>query len=867
MLDGAIVVPVMQLIYSLLFELAAILWGLQRALLLTGYVVMVITDWITQQAFTPLLSSLGSQTEVFLGPVFTIALLVLAGTYLMGMFLQVRVVEFKSAVIWFLVALLLFQGGPQLYQGVEEMRRGISGAFYQEGLALLGDGGGALAALDGIGSGAEADIPPVTNQFGPFLASAVYIDGLDVAMSYLGADGYDVIAPADSPHPIERLPWSFFQPGGYFDPASGGNTFDGLSREEREAAISRAVQGCARLVMGGFITIFGVLEQIIHLALALALGLAFASAFIAILFAFFKHTEVLIWSVLNLVIELFIQSVLVSLFLSLVISFVLVGAVTGSAVVTLGAALIGLVLVVILLLAALRAIWNGLNRLFGAMSQVTGGTMMAPGTVAAGAAGMATGAALGAAGAGLALSTGNSLTQAAGVAFGGSPTLMRASYMTSLMPGLRETRFGQMASGFAEGAVARTALGPVAGGLLVPPRRGETSAGASRERLRDYYRQPPGSDTRLRLLERDFGPAAPRLTRVLDAHSRDDVTDVVEAVRTVRRAEPTLPAASDRFQAEVAARLPAASLARFEADDLRLMVTAFGAAPGEREREARREQAEADRPARAIRDYYAAPDRASGQAVLNAAFGSSAAPHLARVLDAHTEDDMTEVAAAIRSLRTSQPDLNPASDAFQRVLAGRLAGTTAVPVTLAALQTMTHAFSAVPGRVVLDTPDLARAAGAAVAGYGELNQSGNAPLPISFQQAASVVAQSAGLPVNSGERPFGAHTAAVGHFVSRAIALNVTPAQAEKVVLDVHRMGGLSEDIRAALKGSSANAGQPPDEMDKAVRSLEAAARALPRAVVAGTVSSAPTGSQPVPRQLDLNTRAAAADVSMDGEV
>ncbi|MFW5696472.1 MAG: hypothetical protein ACOCXR_01660, partial [Phototrophicaceae bacterium] len=155
MLDGAIVVPVMQMLYTLLYEFGAFMWSLQRALLLTGYTVIAITDWLINQAFTPLLASLSAQTEVFLAPVFTIALLVLAATYLMGVFLKIRVVEFKSAVVWFLAALLLFEGGPQLYHGVEEMRRSISGAFYQEGLDLLGDGGGALAALDQVGSGAE----------------------------------------------------------------------------------------------------------------------------------------------------------------------------------------------------------------------------------------------------------------------------------------------------------------------------------------------------------------------------------------------------------------------------------------------------------------------------------------------------------------------------------------------------------------------------------------------------------------------------------------------------------------------------------------------------------------------------------------
>lgn len=867
MLDGAIVVPIMQMLYTLLYEVGAFMWSLQRALLLTGYTVMAITDWLINQAFTPLLASLGAQTEVLLAPVFTIALLVLAGTYLVGMFLKIRVVEFKSAVVWFLAALLLFEGGPQLYQGVEEMRRGVSDAFYQEGLNLLGNGGGALAALDQVGTGAEAGIPAPTNQFGVFIPGDQYVDGLDVAMSYIGATGYDVVAPVNSLHPIERLPWAYITPNGYFDFGQSSGFFESMSREEREASLGRAVQGIVRLFMGGFISLFGVLEQIIHLALALAMGLAFASAFVAILFAFFKHTEVLVWSVLNLVIELFIQSVLMSLFLSLIISFVLVGAVTGNAVVTLGTVLVGLVLVFILLLAALKAIWNGINRLFGAMSQVTGGTIGSPGQAAVGAAGMATGAALGATGAGLALSTGNSLTQAAGVALGGNPTLMRAAYMTSLMPGLRETRFGQMASEFAEGAVARTALGPVAAGLLVPPRPDETVNETRREAVQAYYRQPDPA-LRQEQLAQTFSPAtAPRLAHVFDAHSEDELLEIVDAVSAVRRANPTLPASSSGFQDAVAQRLPTDVVGRFQPEDLRLVVTALGATPGERDREGRRGQADQDRPVQVLRDYYAAPDRASAQASLQAAFGPTAAPDMARVLDAHTEDDMTEVATAIRNLQTAQPGLNPNSDDFLRALKTQLAGTTSVPLSSDTLRTLTRGLTGDPRQVVLDTPGLAQAIGAAVAGYGALQRNGTSPVPLSFQQAAAAVAQSAGLPASGNARPFGSHTAAVGNYVGQAVTLNATPQQAAQAVVEVRQQGGLSDGLREALMNQASAGGRSPDEVNKAVRSLEAAARALPRSLVTGNVAPAtPTVVRPLPIQPDLTTRAAGADVSMDRE-
>lgn len=858
MLDGAIVVPVMQLVYSLLAETAAILWSLQRALLLTGYFVMVLTDWLVAQAFTPLLTSLGAQTEVFLGPIFTIALLILAGTYLLGVFLRIRVVEFKSAVVWFLVALLLFQGAPQLYQGVEEMRRGISGAFYQEGLDLLAGGGGALAALDQVGSGGEADIPPPVNQFGPFLASDRYIDGLDVAMSYLGADGYDVIAPANPPHPIGRLPWSFYEGGGYFDTSLRGDRFGDMSREEREAAIGRAVQGISRLLLGGFITTFGVLEQIIHLALALAMGLAFASALVAILFAFFKHTEALVWSVLNLVIELFIQSVLMSLFLSLIISFVLVGAVTGNAVVTLGASLVGLVLVFILLLAALKAIWNGINRLFGAMSQVTGGTMMAPGTVAAGAAGLATGAALGTVGGALALATGSKVTQAAGVALGSNPTLARAAYMTAMLPNLRETTIGQAAGEFTEGAIARTALGPLVGGAVIPARRSDERRQADRDpqaAVSAYYQDAPASQPRL---ERAFGTLAPQMARVMDAHSEDELLEIVSAVQAVRRTHPTLPASSPAFQTAVSQRLPQAVAGRFSADDLRLVIAASGATDSERQRASPHEPASSPQE-HALRDYYQNTDRAAAYTGLQSAFGPTTAPDMARLFDAHTEDDMAAVAAAIGSLRQRQPDLNPASDDFARALKGMLAGVTATPLSTATLRTLTQAFSAGPRQQVVDTPALAQAIGAAVGGY---RQMGNVQ-PLSFEQAAATVARGAGLSAADGARPFGSHTAAVGSFVSQALAVNATPAQAAQVVAEVRQQGQLSDNLREALRASAASSSHTPDELNKAVRSLEAAARALPRAVVSGPVAPDPS-PQPVAIRPEINPGAVTLSLDME---
>ncbi|MCB9460124.1 MAG: hypothetical protein H6670_10790 [Anaerolineaceae bacterium] len=753
MLDGAIVVPVMQLVYSVLFEMAAVIWSFERALLLTGYVVMSLTDWLVTQAFTPLLTALGAQTGIFLVPTFTIALLILALSYLIAMFLRVRVVEFKSAVVWFLVALLLFQGGAQIYGGIEDARRDIADTFYQQGLAIMADGGGALSVLSDIGNGTEAPIPEPVNQFAPFLPSDQDVDGLDVAMSYIGADGYDVIAPDSAPHPIERLPWSFLNEGGYFDPATSSAAFPGMGQVERETAIGRGVQGISRLLMGILVALFGVLEQIIHLALAIAMGLAFASAFIAILFAFFKHTEVLVWSVLNLVIELFVQSIIMSLFLSLIISFVLVGAVTGNAVVTFGTALVGLLLVAVLLLASLKAIWNGINRLFSAMSQVTGGTITSPGAAAAGAVGMATGGTMGAVGTALALGSGNSLAQSAGIAFGSNPTLLRAAYMTSLMPNLRGTRFGQVASEFAEGAVARTALGPVLAGAVLPKRASEASS--------------------------NTGETSTQQNRSTQS-----------------------------------------------------------------------------RPEEIVRTYYQAADSQTAQSGLNTAIGPVMAPEMARLLDAHTEDDMSEVATAIRNLRSEQPQLHPTSDAFVSALKTQVAGTTSVPISTETLRTLSQGFhqaeQRASGQYVLQASELATALSAAVSGITQNNSTGQ-PSPVTHQQATSAVAQQAGIPTAPNTYPFGQHTAAVGHFVKQAVGLNATPQQVQQVMTESRTEAGLSASLKAALKQNPGNESRSSTDMNRAVRALEAAARALPQALA---IHHAPSAQpiQPQPAAIEIAT-------------
>src|SRR5215203_4401021 len=100
MLDGAVVIPLQSLFWNLLFEVAALLWMVDRALLSVGYFILTLTGWMSQNVFAPLLAVVSEQTGVLVGPIFLVALTVLGFTYLMAVFGRFDVVNFRSAVLW-----------------------------------------------------------------------------------------------------------------------------------------------------------------------------------------------------------------------------------------------------------------------------------------------------------------------------------------------------------------------------------------------------------------------------------------------------------------------------------------------------------------------------------------------------------------------------------------------------------------------------------------------------------------------------------------------------------------------------------------------------------------------------------------------
>ena len=563
MLDGSIVKPIMQLAYRLVLELGAFLWWIDRSILLVGYYVLALTDWLTQSAFSPLLTGVATMTSGIAANMFVLAMMVLAFTYLLAVFFRLNVVDPKSAFLWMLFATLIFQIGPEAYLGLEKLRRGFGGAMYDEGINALSGGGTGLSM---IGSTTDNNIDPATNQFGTFVASDVGVDGLDMAMAYLMADAYDVLTPPISPHGVGRVPYKMMEWGGcvtfpdcntFFDPRYSASEFGSLNQEERQQAIGLAFQGVLRLGTGIILALFGLIEQVIYFVLAIAFGLAFVSLFIAIIFAFFKHTEPIAWSVFNLILELFMQSIITSLMLSLVMGFVLIGAQTGNGVVLLGAGFVGMILSFGLFVSALKSVLNSGSRLFQSFGQITGGSIVSTGTMAGYAGSLASGAATAAGG--------GTAGQVAGATFGNSKLAQQAYYASRSLG--EDSMLGGFADSFAEGAAAKQFGGPVGGYMLGAGEKQSSQQSDNRNRSAHTprafdseaddaiaaYRDDPINN--YHRLEQSFGSNARQVAQLSDSYSDDEFDEVVDAVRTTRNSRPTENPESPRFDGQVRAEV------------------------------------------------------------------------------------------------------------------------------------------------------------------------------------------------------------------------------------------------------------------------------------------------------------------------
>src|SRR5689334_78620 len=111
-----------ELQYNIIVMLAGIHWNLQKALLMAGYIIKLVNQWVMDNAFVPIITQTNDSLRIAVGYAFIVALLVLGITYLLAAFIRLEVVNPRSAVLWYIAGLLFFSIGPGFYQGMNQFR-------------------------------------------------------------------------------------------------------------------------------------------------------------------------------------------------------------------------------------------------------------------------------------------------------------------------------------------------------------------------------------------------------------------------------------------------------------------------------------------------------------------------------------------------------------------------------------------------------------------------------------------------------------------------------------------------------------------------------------------------------------------------
>jgi hypothetical protein len=121
--------------YNIVLSLAELHWSLLRGLVLMGHTIETINQWLIEQAFAPLIAQTNASLSVAISFAFVIALLVLGLTYMLAALVRLDVVNFRSAVTWYIAGALFFALGPSLYTGMNDFRTDIAQGFLSEHVA------------------------------------------------------------------------------------------------------------------------------------------------------------------------------------------------------------------------------------------------------------------------------------------------------------------------------------------------------------------------------------------------------------------------------------------------------------------------------------------------------------------------------------------------------------------------------------------------------------------------------------------------------------------------------------------------------------------------------------------------------------
>jgi hypothetical protein len=821
-----------ELFYSVIVLIAGVHWSLQEAVLMAGYTIKLVNQWLIENAFMPIIAQTNNSLSLAISVVFVVALLVLGITYLLAAFIRLDVVAPRSAIMWYVAGILFFTIGPSFYQGMNTFRLNISQVMYLSVLQGLDENAGDFSSLAQVDSN-DLDLGALCDQFDVYLPGATGpgpIDGLDIAMAYLRGHAQDVMgypqpvySPGcgiylQNPNPstwageggTSVVPMDWNMEGNYFDHNVSPITWDDVEDSVRDRAVSMAGSSQQRALTAWPLLLFGLVEQIVHLLITIAMGITFVSFGVAILFAFFKRTESIAHSIINQWIELIVQTTIIALIQALVIGFFLAGAATGSAAAIIGIGLICLVFIVITMWSGIKAVWNSFNRLFNAMGQVSGNVLLSPGSVTSAAVTGATAAATGGASlmtsmgsnalAGMnALNNGATTAQTAGLMFGGFGSLSNAARTLTHLPGVRGTALGDAAEQFTEGAATRQ----VARNIPVIGRAAAPLVGAALLSDRDPAKAE--YDEYGRLVARPM--LVPAVGEALESWT------LPKGAKRKRGARPQNDA--DWFEDENGEMVAGFTPARARRTG---MFTPVATVPlnegGEDKSDARRRQDKSD--------YAAEMNSEEMEQHVSDALKASTGTHstLGAMIEKDGKSDMSRFDQVAARLEASAEALANAARLQMQVMLGQLkvsgggdvAGVMGDVIRGMQTERIQNGQSAVGGADHLTVADhMARAMGV--------------------------------MPVGGEKPPIQQDVSRFGLFADQALRLGISGTQAEQVVREVKSSpdGGLSEPTRAALVEQVRSDGNLSyDTAREEVNRLEHSAQMLPNEITAFGMMAVP---------------------------
>lgn len=310
-----------ELQYSIIVLIAGIHWSLHEALLMAGFTIKLMNQWLIENAFMPIIAQTNNSLSLAVSYVFIVALLVLGITYLLASIVRMEVVRPRSALLWYLAGALFFSLGPGLYQGMNDFRLNIGQVMYLSVLDGLSANAGDFSSLAQVNSH-DLGLGELCDQFDVYLPGATDagpIDGLDIAVAYLRGHAQDVMgypqpvySPGcgiyfQNPNPstwattggTSVVPMEWNMAGSYFDHSVSPVTWDLADEATRAAAVAVAGSSQGRALTAWPLLLFAVIEQAVHLLITVAMGISFVSFGVAILFAFFKRTEAIAGTIVN----------------------------------------------------------------------------------------------------------------------------------------------------------------------------------------------------------------------------------------------------------------------------------------------------------------------------------------------------------------------------------------------------------------------------------------------------------------------------------------------------------------------------------------------------------------------------------------